>query len=101
MYLRDGGGGWNFREAIQLAGSKEEWVELYLHTHRTPPCTLTLHSPDTHPPPTRTPTFHPPAETPQGEAEATVGVEADGDLPGRVQLTLQLDGAAQGAGGRM
>ena len=55
----------------------------------------------THPPPIRTPTFHPPAETPQGEAEATVGVEADGDLPGRVQLTLQLDGAAQGAGGRM
>lgn len=48
---------------------------------------------------TRTPTLHSPAQTPQGKAEATVGVEADGDLPGGVQLTLQLDGAAQGTGG--
>lgn len=42
---------------------------------------------------------HSPAQTPQSEAEATVGVEADGDLPGGVQLALQLYGAAQGTGG--
>lgn len=36
-----------------------------------------------------------PAETPEREAKSTVRVEADGDLPGRVQLALQLDGSAQ------
>lgn len=40
-----------------------------------------------------------PAQTPEGEAQAAVGVQADGDLPGRVELALQLDGATQGTGG--
>ena len=48
IYLRDGWG-WDFREAVQLAGGKE-WVELYLNTHGARACTLTLHSADIHPP---------------------------------------------------
>jgi len=36
-----------------------------------------------------------PAEAP----ESTVGVQTDGDLPGGVELTLQLDGPTQGTGG--
>ena len=39
-----------------------------------------------------------PAQAPEGEAQAAVGVQADGDLAGGVELTLQLDGAAQGTG---
>ena len=58
IYLRDGWG-WDFREAIQLAGGKE-WVELYLNTHGARACTLTLHSPDIHPPLTCTSNFHSP-----------------------------------------
>lgn len=42
-----------------------------------------------------------PAETPEGKAQATVGVQADGDLSRRVQLTLQLNRATQGTGGSM
>ena len=49
--------GGDFREAIQLAGGKEEWVELYLHTHGPPPCTLTLH-PSAHPPSTHLQRHH-------------------------------------------
>lgn len=40
-----------------------------------------------------------PAKAPEDEAQAAVRVEADGDLSGRVKLTLQLDGAAEGTGG--
>lgn len=40
-----------------------------------------------------------PAKAPEDEAQATVWVEADGHLSGRVKLTLQLDGAAEGTGG--
>lgn len=40
-----------------------------------------------------------PAQTPEGEAQATVGVQTDGNLPRRVELTLQFDGATQGTGG--
>lgn len=36
-----------------------------------------------------------PAETPEREAKSTVRVKADGDLPRRVQLTLELDGSTQ------
>lgn len=36
-----------------------------------------------------------PAETPECKAKSTVGIQADGDLPGRVQLTLQLDGSTE------
>lgn len=43
--------------------------------------------------------FFTPAEAPEDEAQAAVGVQADGHLPGRVQLALQLDGAAEGTGG--
>ena len=42
-----------------------------------------------------------PGEAPQYEAQATVGVQADGYLTGRVQLALQLDGATQSTGGSM
>lgn len=42
-----------------------------------------------------------PAQAPEGKAEAAVRVETDGDLPGRVELTLQFDGATQGTGGSM
>lgn len=42
-----------------------------------------------------------PAQTPQCETKAAVGVQADGDLPRGVQLTLQLYGAAQGTCGCM
>lgn len=42
-----------------------------------------------------------PAQAPESEAKAAVGVQADGNLPRRVQLTLQLDGATQGTGGSM
>ena len=58
IYLRDGWG-WDFREAVQLAGGKE-WVELYLNTHGARACTLTLHSADIHPPLTCTSNFHSP-----------------------------------------
>lgn len=44
---------------------------------------------------------HSPAQAPQGQTQATVGVQADGNLPRGVQLTLELDGAAQGTGSRM
>lgn len=44
-----------------------------------------------------TTTKHRPAETPEDEAEATVRVQADGHLSGRVQLTLQLHRAAEGS----
>lgn len=40
-----------------------------------------------------------PAKAPEDEAQAAVGVQADGDLSGWVELTLQLDGAAEGTGG--
>lgn len=43
--------------------------------------------------------FFTPAEAPEDEAQAAVGVQADGHLPRRVQLALQLDGAAEGTGG--
>lgn len=36
-----------------------------------------------------------PAETPESKAKSTVRVKADGDLPGRVQLALELDGSAE------
>lgn len=42
-----------------------------------------------------------PAQAPESEAQAAVGVQTDGDLPGRVELTLQFDGATQGTGGRV
>ena len=42
-----------------------------------------------------------PAEAPESEAQATVGVQTDGNLPGGVQLTLELNGATQGTGGSM
>ncbi len=42
-----------------------------------------------------------PAQTPQSEAEAAVGVQTYGDLPGGVKFTLQFDGATQGTGGCM
>lgn len=38
-----------------------------------------------------------PAQTPQHEAEATVGIQTDGDFSGGVQLTLQLHRAAEGS----
>lgn len=37
-----------------------------------------------------------PAETPERKAKAAVRVQADGDLPRGVQLTLELDGSAEG-----
>lgn len=40
-----------------------------------------------------------PAQAPESQAQAAVWVQADGDLPGGVELTLQLDGATQGTGG--
>lgn len=42
-----------------------------------------------------------PAEAPEGEAQATVGVQTEGDLSGGVELTLELYGTAQGTGGSM
>lgn len=36
-----------------------------------------------------------PAETPKCKAKSTVRVKADGDLPRRIQLTLELDGSTQ------
>lgn len=41
----------------------------------------------------------PPGEAPQDEAQAAVRVQADGYLARRVELTLQLNGAAQSADG--
>lgn len=40
-----------------------------------------------------------PGEAPQDEAQAAVRVQADGYLARRVELTLQLNGAAQSADG--
>ena len=40
-----------------------------------------------------------PAQAPESEAQAAVRVQTDGDLPRRVELTLQFDGATQGTGG--
>lgn len=40
-----------------------------------------------------------PAKAPEDKAQAAVWVQADGNLSGRVKLTLQLDGAAEGTGG--
>lgn len=40
-----------------------------------------------------------PAQAPESEAQAAVGIQTDGDLPGWVELTLQFDGATQGTGG--
>lgn len=40
-----------------------------------------------------------PAKAPEDEAQAAVRVQAEGHLSGRVQLALQLDGAAEGTGG--
>lgn len=40
-----------------------------------------------------------PAQAPESEAQATVRVQADGDLSGGVELTLQFYGATQGTGG--
>lgn len=37
-----------------------------------------------------------PAETPECKAKSTVRVKADGDLPRRIQLTLELDGSTKG-----
>ena len=42
-----------------------------------------------------------PGQAPQDEAQTAVGVQADGDLAGGVELTLQLDGAAEGADGHV
>lgn len=42
-----------------------------------------------------------PGEAPQDEAQATVGVQADGYLAWWVKLTLQLNGAAESADGCM
>ena len=42
-----------------------------------------------------------PAQAPEGKAQATVGVQAEGNLSGGVELTLEFYGAAQGAGGSM
>ena len=42
-----------------------------------------------------------PAQAPESKAQAAVGVQADGYLPGWVQLTLQFNGATQGTGGSM
>lgn len=42
-----------------------------------------------------------PGEAPQYEAQTTVGVQADGDLTGGIELTLQLDGATQSTDGCM
>lgn len=42
-----------------------------------------------------------PAQAPEGEAQATVWVQTEGDLAGGVELTLEFDGAAQGTGGSM
>lgn len=39
---------------------------------------------------------HGPAETPEDEAEAAVGIQTDGHFSGRVQLTLQLHRPAEG-----
>ena len=39
---------------------------------------------------------HRPAETPEDEAEAAVGIQTDGHFSGRVQLTLQLHRPAEG-----
>lgn len=36
-----------------------------------------------------------PAETPECKAKSTVRVKADGDLPRRIQFTLELDGSAE------
>lgn len=40
-----------------------------------------------------------PAQAPESEAQAAVGVQTDGDLPGGIELTLQFYGATQGTGG--
>lgn len=74
---------------------------IFLHSpaHSHSPCLRSAHSPAHSS--VRCTRGHSPAQTPQGEAEAAVGVEADGDLPRGVQLTLQLYGAAQGTGGRV
>lgn len=42
-----------------------------------------------------------PAQAPESKAQAAVRVQTDGDLPGWVELTLQLNGATQGTGGSM
>lgn len=39
-----------------------------------------------------------PAQAPEGEAQAAVRVQAEGDLSGGVELTLQFYGATQGTG---
>lgn len=40
--------------------------------------------------------LHQPAETPEDEAEAAVGIQTDGNFSGRVQLTLQLHWPTEG-----
>lgn len=42
-----------------------------------------------------------PAQAPEGEAQATVGVQTEGNLSGGVELTLEFYGTAQGTGGSM
>lgn len=42
---------------------------------------------------------HSPAEAPQDKPKPTVRVQADGHFSRRVELTLQLNGPAEGTGG--